>query len=104
MILVANSRNLDQLEKQIADGLHPIPDYLAYVRRFHPTLFTLDHLYSMDRLLADALSNHGSLAWGMIAAVDPHTSTEVMATGEDIGIPLAIDSGLHNSARRIFII
>ena len=95
-----------QILAQIENRRYPIHEYILFLRRNHARAFYYDDLKRLDPERFEVLKAEGSLAWGMprvVSSVDPPLDT-VLATGEDVGLPLALDESAQKHRLPLYVI
>ena len=95
-----------QVLAQIESEHYPIHEFILFLRRNKARAFYYDDLKRLNPEGFEALKAEGSLAWGMpgvVSSVEPPLDT-ILATGEDVGLPLALDSSTEKLRLPIYII
>jgi glycosyltransferase involved in cell wall biosynthesis len=91
VILLAKKRPPD-LETQIANGEAPRAEYLELARRLEALILDFDSVETSRIFLVRALGRFLGLKWGLalLGAIRRKEFDCIYATGEDVGIPLAM--------------
>ena len=95
-----------QVLAQIESECYPIHEFILFLRRNKARAFYYDDLKRLDPDRFESLKAEGSLAWGMpavVSSVDPPLDL-ILATGEDVGLPLALDTTTEKRRLPIYII
>lgn len=90
----------------IAAGQKPCPEYLHYIQHFPANLITYDDISRADALFASSLDRLGLLSWGFMGLpLHGGTPSEViLSSGEDVGLPLALDAKVNRLSHTIAMI
>src|SRR5262245_805309 len=93
-------------EDDIKRGVWPNPDYSAFVRRNDIALVTYSEAEAANPALTRALADNNSLYSCPIEVVfaPGHRYDAIVASGEDVGLPLAVHANAHGILTPIFIV
>ena len=103
---VMGSIKQPQVFAGIESGRHPLTDYALFLRRNPARAIYYDDVARADARFFEVLKARDLLAWGPPRAVyslDPPVDA-ILATGEDVGLPLALEAKARKLRPTIYII